>query len=163
MGVSDRSLVSPSSMRAFIVCLAIASVSGDAKPYTVKQVAEGLPVKNAIADRRLHNVGVITNAAEAGVTKSVLSLSDLLMPLLMLSIHKLLLMLSTPILPIPILSTILAREKLSPTPWDKLLLPKLLVEKSLPLTLDMELDSSLPRLPLTLLLSIQLSMLVLPR
>merc|ERR1711999_25589 len=69
MGVSDRSLVSPSSMRAFIVCLAIASVSGDAKPYTVKQVAEGLPVKNAIADRRLHNVGVITNAAEAGVTK----------------------------------------------------------------------------------------------
>ena len=51
------------------MCLAIASVSGDAKPYTVKQVAEGLPVKNAIADRRLHNVGVITNAAEAGVTK----------------------------------------------------------------------------------------------
>merc|ERR1712083_588721 len=32
-----------------------------------KQVAEGLPVKNAIADRRLHNPGVITNAAEAGV------------------------------------------------------------------------------------------------
>merc|ERR1711920_588415 len=53
--------------RAFIVCLAIAFVSGDAKPYTLKQVAEGLPVKNAIADRRLHNVGVITNAAEAGV------------------------------------------------------------------------------------------------
>merc|ERR1711915_817172 len=55
------------SMRAFIVCLAIAFVSGDAKPYTLKQVAEGLPVKNAIADRRLHNPGVITNAAEAGV------------------------------------------------------------------------------------------------
>merc|ERR1712098_977180 len=36
-------------------------------PYTLKQVAEGLPVKNAIADRRLHNPGVITNAAEAGV------------------------------------------------------------------------------------------------
>merc|ERR1711915_98871 len=55
--VSDRSLVSPVSMRAFIVCLAIAFVSGDAKPYTLKQVAEGLPVKNAIADRRLHHLG----------------------------------------------------------------------------------------------------------
>merc|ERR1712106_326051 len=56
-----------SSMRAFIVCLAIAAVSGDAKPYTVAQVAAGLPVQNALADGRLHNVGVITNAAEAGV------------------------------------------------------------------------------------------------
>jgi len=47
--------------------LAIAAVSGDAKPYTVAQVAAGLPVKNALADGRLHNVGVITNAVEAGV------------------------------------------------------------------------------------------------
>merc|ERR1712106_105651 len=56
-----------SIMRAFIVCLAIAAVSGDAKPYTVAQVAAGLPVQNALAEGRLHNVGVITNAAEAGV------------------------------------------------------------------------------------------------
>eukprot|EP00092_Neocalanus_flemingeri_P019228 GFUD01020829.1.p1 GENE.GFUD01020829.1~~GFUD01020829.1.p1 ORF type:complete len:243 (+),score=48.72 GFUD01020829.1:109-837(+) len=54
-------------MRAFIVCLAIAAVSGDAKPYTVAQVAAGLPVANALADGRPHNVGVITNAVEAGV------------------------------------------------------------------------------------------------
>merc|ERR1711936_898628 len=56
-----------SRMRAFIVCLAIAAVAGDAKPYTVAQVEAGLPVKNAFLDGRLHNVGVITNAAEAGV------------------------------------------------------------------------------------------------
>merc|ERR1712055_34077 len=53
--------------RASIVCLAIAAVAGDAKPYTVAQVEAGLPVKNAFLDGRLHNVGVITNAAEAGV------------------------------------------------------------------------------------------------
>merc|ERR1711915_415905 len=75
----------------------------------------------------------------------------------------LLLLQSTIILPIPILSIILAREKLSPTPWDKLLLARLLVEKLLPLTLDMELDPGLPRPPLTLsTLPIQLSTLVLP-
>jgi len=56
-----------SIMRAFIVCLAIAAVSGDAKPYTIAQVAAGLPVRNALADGRPHNVGVITNAVEAGV------------------------------------------------------------------------------------------------
>merc|ERR1712119_193414 len=56
-----------SRMRAFIVCLAIAAVAGDAKPYTVAQVEAGLPVKNAFLDGRLHNVGGITNAAEAGV------------------------------------------------------------------------------------------------
>merc|ERR1711994_326013 len=38
------------------------------KPWTVAQVAAGEPVKNAIAEGRLHNIGVITNAAEAGVT-----------------------------------------------------------------------------------------------
>eukprot|EP00090_Calanus_glacialis_P003024 TRINITY_DN1219_c0_g1_i2.p2 TRINITY_DN1219_c0_g1~~TRINITY_DN1219_c0_g1_i2.p2 ORF type:complete len:243 (-),score=59.62 TRINITY_DN1219_c0_g1_i2:71-799(-) len=54
-------------MRTFIVCLAIAAASGDAKPYTVAQVAAGLPVKNALAEGRAHNVGVITNAVEAGV------------------------------------------------------------------------------------------------
>ena len=43
-------------------------MSGDAKPWTVAQVAAGEPVKNAIAEGRLHNIGVITNAAEAGVT-----------------------------------------------------------------------------------------------
>merc|ERR1711955_82871 len=45
----------------------ISTVSGDAKPYTAAQVAAGLPVQNAVADGRLHNIGVITNAAEAGV------------------------------------------------------------------------------------------------
>merc|ERR1712128_397579 len=67
MGVIGLSPHHHSIMRAFIVCLAIAAVSGDAKPYTVAQVAAGLPVKNALADGRLHNVGVITNAVEAGV------------------------------------------------------------------------------------------------
>merc|ERR1711955_88537 len=45
----------------------ISAVSGDAKPYTVAPVAAGLPVQNAVADGRLHNIGVITNAAQAGV------------------------------------------------------------------------------------------------
>merc|ERR1711892_299527 len=63
----DWSFIATSAMRAFIVCLAIAAVSGDAKPYTIAQVAAGLPVKNALADGRPHNVGVITNAVEAGV------------------------------------------------------------------------------------------------
>merc|ERR1711878_229812 len=43
-------------------------VTGDAKPWTLAQVAAGEPVKNALAEGRLHNIGVITNAAEAGVT-----------------------------------------------------------------------------------------------
>ena len=45
------------------------AVSGDAKPWTVAQVAAGEPAKNALAEGRLHNIGVITNAAEAGVTQ----------------------------------------------------------------------------------------------
>merc|ERR1711923_345180 len=57
-----------SNMRAFILSLVVVAVTGDAKPWTVAQVAAGEPVKNAIADGRLHNIGVITNAAEAGVT-----------------------------------------------------------------------------------------------
>merc|ERR1712212_1275627 len=55
------------NMRALLVFVAISAVSGDAKPYTVAQVAAGLPVQNAVADGRLHNIGVITNAAQAGV------------------------------------------------------------------------------------------------
>ena len=53
----------------FQLCLAIAAVSGDAKPWTVAQVAAGEPAKNALVEGRLHNIGVITNAAEAGVTQ----------------------------------------------------------------------------------------------
>merc|ERR1711913_195902 len=56
------------NMRTLILSLVVVSVSGDAKPWTVDQVAAGEPVKNAIAEGRLHNIGVITNAAEAGVT-----------------------------------------------------------------------------------------------
>merc|ERR1711974_123968 len=52
----------------FILGLVVVAVTGDAKPWTVAQVAAGEPVKNAIAEGRLHNIGVITNAAEAGVT-----------------------------------------------------------------------------------------------
>merc|ERR1712141_361235 len=52
----------------FILSLVVVAVSGDAKPWTVAQVAAGEPVRNAIAEGRLHNIGVITNAAEAGVT-----------------------------------------------------------------------------------------------
>merc|ERR1712240_547869 len=48
---------------------AIATVSGDAQPWTLAQVAAGEPAKNALAEGRLHNIGVITNAAEAGVTQ----------------------------------------------------------------------------------------------
>merc|ERR1712045_330990 len=71
MGVSARrgSLSQiANNMRAFILSLVVVAVTGDAKPWTVAQVATGEPVKNAIADGRLHNIGVITNAAEAGVT-----------------------------------------------------------------------------------------------
>merc|ERR1711878_119686 len=57
------------NMKAFILSLVVAAVSGDAKPWTVAQVAAGEPVKNALAEGRLHNIGVITNAAEAGVTQ----------------------------------------------------------------------------------------------
>jgi len=56
------------NMRTFILSLVVVAVSGDAKPWTVAQVAAGEPVKNAIAEGRLHNIGVITNAAQAGVT-----------------------------------------------------------------------------------------------
>ena len=38
-------------------------VSGDAKPWTLAQVASGAHVANAVAEGRAHNVGVITNAA----------------------------------------------------------------------------------------------------
>merc|ERR1712025_551727 len=50
-------------MRSFIFCLAIVAVSGDAKPWTVAQVANGEHIRNALAEGRGHNVGVITNAA----------------------------------------------------------------------------------------------------
>ena len=39
------------------------AVSGDAKPWTVAQVANGEHIRNALAEGRGHNVGVITNAA----------------------------------------------------------------------------------------------------
>merc|ERR1712241_498809 len=71
MGVSARrgsSSQIASNMRAFILSLVVVAVTGDAKPWTVAQVAAGEPVKNAIAEGRLHNIGVIANAAEAGVT-----------------------------------------------------------------------------------------------
>merc|ERR1712048_812724 len=57
------------NMRAFILSLVVVAVTGDAKPWTVAQVAAGEPAKNALAEGRLHNIGVITNAAEAGVTQ----------------------------------------------------------------------------------------------
>merc|ERR1739842_6892 len=57
-----------SKMRVFILSLVVVAVTGDAKPWTVAQVAAGEPVRNAIAEGRLHNIGVITNAAQAGVT-----------------------------------------------------------------------------------------------
>jgi len=53
-------------MRAFI--LSLLAVCGDAAPWTVAQVAAGEPARNALLEGRLHNIGVITNAAEAGVT-----------------------------------------------------------------------------------------------
>merc|ERR1711990_576358 len=56
------------TMKAFILSLVVVAVTGDANPWTVAQVAAGEPVKNAIAEGRLHKIGVITNAAEAGVT-----------------------------------------------------------------------------------------------
>merc|ERR1711874_678066 len=64
MGVAASTM----GMKAFILSLVVVAVTGDAKPWTVAQVAAGEPVKNAIAEGRLHNIGVITNAAEAGVT-----------------------------------------------------------------------------------------------
>merc|ERR1712110_1108612 len=64
MGVAASTV----NMKAFLLSLVVAAVTGDAKPWTVAQVAAGEPVKNAIAEGRLHNIGVITNAAEAGVT-----------------------------------------------------------------------------------------------
>merc|ERR1712154_117601 len=67
MGVSASR--GSSKMRAFILSLVVVAVTGDAKPWTLAQVAAGEPVKNAIAEGRLHNIGVITNAAEAGVTQ----------------------------------------------------------------------------------------------
>merc|ERR1712088_1210266 len=71
MGVSARrgsSSQISSNMRAFILSLVVVAVTGDVKPWTLAQVAAGEPVKNALAEGRLHNIGVITNAAEAGVT-----------------------------------------------------------------------------------------------
>merc|ERR1712154_449107 len=64
MGVAASTV----NMRTLILSLVVVAVSGDARPWTVAQVAAGEPVKNAIAEGRLHNIGVITNAAEAGVT-----------------------------------------------------------------------------------------------
>merc|ERR1712012_1487223 len=52
------------TMKSVILCLSVASlVSGDAKPWTLAQVASGAHVANAVAEGRAHNVGVITNAA----------------------------------------------------------------------------------------------------
>merc|ERR1712154_551880 len=65
MGVAASTV----NMRTLILSLVVVAVSGDAKPWTVAQVAAGEPVRNAIAEGRLHNIGVITNAAEAGVTQ----------------------------------------------------------------------------------------------
>merc|ERR1712154_80722 len=64
MGVAASTV----NMRTLILSLVMVAVSGDARPWTVAQVAAGEPVKNAIAEGRLHNIGVITNAAEAGGT-----------------------------------------------------------------------------------------------
>merc|ERR1712110_520734 len=64
MGVAASTV----NMRTLILSLVVVAVTGDAKPWTVAQVAAGEPVKNAIAEGRLHNIGVITNAAQAGVT-----------------------------------------------------------------------------------------------
>merc|ERR1712110_1105545 len=67
--LSSRSWSSSNvNMKAFILSLVVVAVTGDAKPWTVAQVAAGEPVKNAIAEGRFHNIGVITNAAQAGVT-----------------------------------------------------------------------------------------------
>merc|ERR1712203_335806 len=67
MGVSASR--GSSKMRVFILSLVVVAVTGDAKPWTLAQVAAGEPVKNAIAEGRLHNIGVITNTAQAGVTQ----------------------------------------------------------------------------------------------
>jgi len=59
-------------MKAFIICLAaIATVSGDAKPWTIAQVANGEHIRNALAENRGHNIGVITNAAIAPTPHAV--------------------------------------------------------------------------------------------
>merc|ERR1712227_1093523 len=60
-------------MRSFIFCLAIVAVSGDAKPWTVAQVANGEHIRNALAEGRGHNVGVITNAAITPTAHAALS------------------------------------------------------------------------------------------
>merc|ERR1712018_1009159 len=106
MGVSARrgSLSQiASNMRAFILSLVVVAVTGDAKPWTVAQVAAGEPVKNAIAEGRLHNIGVITNAAQAGVTH---------VGAVPLSYH----------VPAVLPHVYYGRERLSPTPWTRLLL-----------------------------------------
>merc|ERR1712158_323626 len=60
--LSSRSWSSSNvNMRAFILSLVVVAVTGDAKPWTVDLVAAGEPVRNAIAEGRLHNIGVITN------------------------------------------------------------------------------------------------------
>ena len=47
------------------------AVSGDAKPWTIGQIANGEHIKNALAEGRGHNVGVITNAAIAPTAHAV--------------------------------------------------------------------------------------------
>jgi len=59
-------------MKSFIICLTtIAAVSGDAKPWTIAQVANGEHIRNALAENRGHNIGVITNAAIAPTPHAV--------------------------------------------------------------------------------------------
>merc|ERR1712027_73998 len=70
----EHSLLShstPNTMKTFILCLAVVAVSGDAKPWTIGQIANGEHIKNALAEGRGHNVGVITNAAIAPTAHAV--------------------------------------------------------------------------------------------
>merc|ERR1712178_292179 len=70
----EHSLLShstPNTMKTFILCLAVVAVSGDAKPWTIGQIANGEHIKNALAEGRGHNVGVITNAAIAPTPHAV--------------------------------------------------------------------------------------------
>merc|ERR1712027_194333 len=70
----EHSLLShstPNTMKTFILCLAVVAVSGDAKPWTIGQIANGEHIKNALAEGRGHNVGAITNAAIAPTAHAV--------------------------------------------------------------------------------------------
>merc|ERR1712154_176663 len=123
MGVAASTV----NMRTLILSLVVVAVSGDAKPWTVAQVAAGEPVKNAIAEGRLHNIGVITNAAEAGVTHvGAVPLSYLggYVPTAF-----------------PKSTTVRGRPRPSPTPSPRWLPVRLPEVSSLPLTTDTTLAS----------------------